>query len=302
MMEKTFLTLDSGGSKTCASLYTLDGELIQKEQTVGYGFSVDGQEELPELVSFLRGFCNGYKVVKIACNLGGKNVRQIKNALQLVAANAQIYVFRESEGIAGETLCEKYGAQVTLLVGTGSIAVAKHGNQTAIVGGWGANVSDDGSGYQLGLEAVRLALKEIDGTRPLSLLTKRLTGYSEPIALQTAKEYCEMRDVVREKLFPFDRAHIATFAKTVFDCAKEGDRAALALYGKTGEKLAELAATAAEKIGVALDVVVVTGGIVHSKEFWERKFKQSLSQKTSLKKIRFLTDGMNDALLSIVKR
>ncbi len=301
MIEKSFLTLDSGGSKTCASLYTLAGELIRKEQTVGYGISVDGQEKLPELVSFLRRFCSGYEVVKIVCNLGGKNVCQIKNALQSVAANAQIYVFRESEGIVGETLCEKYCAQVTLLVGTGSIAIAKDGNKTVVSGGWGANVSDDGSGYQLGLEAVRLALKEIDGIKPLSLLAKRLTGCNEPPTPQTAKDYCALRDGVRARLFPLDRAHIATFAKTVYDCAKEGDRAALALYEKTGEALAELAVAAAEKIGVALETVVVTGGLVHAKEFWEKTFKQSLSQRTLLKELYFLTDGMNEALFSVVK-
>lgn len=300
MKEKVLLTVDMGGSKTRLLLYTRSGVFIQSGETKGYGLAVDEITDIPEFSEFLRSFCKGFEPVRIACNLGGKNIHQIETILQSVFPSANVNIFRESHGVVGETLCEKYGAQITLMAGTGSIVVAKSKTQTVICGGWGANISDDGSGYQLGLSAVKQALKELDEGSKVSLLTKRLTGVKNPSNFQTAVEYCEFRDCVRARLAPFDRARIASFAKTVYECAKDGDEQSLKLYKTTGKELAGIVLTAMKKLGEEVSSIVVTGGLVHAKEFWSNSFEEDVKKNEKIEKIYYVADGMSEALLTLV--
>lgn len=67
-------------------------------------------------------------------------------------------------------------AWVTLIAGTGSIArwetVGSAGNQPILrAGGWGYLLGDEGSGYAIGLEALKQACKDFDSGRDSSSLT-----------------------------------------------------------------------------------------------------------------------------------
>ena len=61
-----------------------------------------------------------------------------------------------------------------IIIGTGSIGYAIHGEEIIRVGGWGFPQGDEGSGAWLGLEAVRLALHWIDNRIEETPLLKSL--------------------------------------------------------------------------------------------------------------------------------
>lgn len=301
MNNKYFLTIDSGGSKTKLSLYDEGGVLIKTDSTVGFGLATDCDKENLDLVCTLINFCNSYVVSVVVCNLGGKNKTQITNSIKKAIPSAKLKLFRESEGVVGVKLCNKYSAEVTLMAGTGSIAIAPVKDKVVISGGWGANIGDKGSGYQLGLNAIRLALEEIDGTEELSLLTKKLTGVSEQLKVETCEEYCAFRDRVRSSLYPLERAHIASFAKVVYASAKEGDEKAIALYKEVGLDLADIVISAIQKTGRQLNGVVVTGGMVNAKEFWQKVFEEKLKNKYGDIKVNYLANGIEEATLYMAK-
>ncbi|GIS80782.1 MAG: hypothetical protein CM1200mP14_23480 [Gammaproteobacteria bacterium] len=51
-----------------------------------------------------------------------------------------------------------------LVAGTGSIAWARRSDGTEVrVGGWGQHIGDEGSGYQIGMEALRCITRAEDG-------------------------------------------------------------------------------------------------------------------------------------------
>ncbi|HEV2675833.1 MAG TPA: BadF/BadG/BcrA/BcrD ATPase family protein [Aliidongia sp.] len=68
-----------------------------------------------------------------------------------------------------------------LILGTGSAGYARVGGVSHPIGGWGFEISDDGSGAQIGREAVRAAVRAYDGLGPASDFTRavmvRLGGH-----------------------------------------------------------------------------------------------------------------------------
>ena len=59
-----------------------------------------------------------------------------------------------------------------VIVGTGSAGIARIAGRVTRVGGYGFPISDDGSGADLGLQALRLALHAHDGRRPATDFTR----------------------------------------------------------------------------------------------------------------------------------
>ena len=301
MKKKAFLTVDSGGSKTKLALYCPNGDFIESCTSAGFGLAQDSESVIDELVTLLSEFCEGYEVSTVICNLGGKNKKQAELTISAAFPQARVEVFRESEGAVGLALCEKYSAGVILMAGTGAIAIAKAEDKAVICGGWGANISDLGSGYQLGLDAIRLALDELDGTGELSLLTKTLTGIGEPPGAMDAREYCAFRDGVRGSLAPFDRSHVASFAKAVYECAKRGDGRSLELYRGVGRDLARTVIAAAKKRGRDLECAVVNGGMVNALEFWQKSFEDELFATYGKIKVHYLKNGIDEIMCDMAK-
>ena len=115
--------------------------------------------------------------------------------------------------------------------------------------------------------------------------------------VMTAEDFCAFRDGVRQKLFPLDRAHIASFAKTVYACAKKGDKTAIDLYKKVGSDLADSVILAVTKTGEKLKGVVVTGGMVNAKEFWQDSFEEKLGNI----KVYYVVNGIEVATRDMAK-
>ena len=301
MKNKMYVTIDSGGSKTKLSLYDGDGALIKDGTAEGYALAVDSDSVHPGLAAVLQSFCACDRISAAICNLGGRNKRQTEATLKYVFPNARVIVFREAEGNVGIALCNKYHAQATLMVGTGSIVIAPVGDRVVISGGWGANVSDAGSGYQLGLDAIRLAISELDGVEPLSDLTKRLTGKTAPSNPMNQADFCKYRDSARDAMAPYDRAHIASYARIVYECAESGDIKAQALYEKVGRDLALNVLSAVKKTGQSLRNLVVTGGMVRAREFWMSSFERILKDEHPLQNVYYIADGISDAMEEMIK-
>ena len=79
------------------------------------------------------------------------------------------------------------GAGMLLVVGTGSIVRAVDPlGEVLTVGGWGALLGDEGSGYRIGLDGVSAVLRSADGREPETALTAALlssTGTAGPASL-----------------------------------------------------------------------------------------------------------------------
>ncbi len=123
------------------------------------------------------------------------------------------------------------GWGVALICGTGSIAIGRDAAGRRVrAGGWGYLLGDEGSGYAIGLAALRAIMRAEDGRGPRTALTQAILAQWElpaPAAL--------IPKVYREQLRP---GEIATLAALVDAAAASGDEAAIEILSEAGLELA----------------------------------------------------------------
>lgn len=293
-----YIAIDTGGSKTLASLLDDAGHTLKTSRFNGTGLPVDRPlEPLPDFEKNMSDFSKGFSpVCSVLVNLGGRNKGQLQTVLEKLYPRARVRIYRESEGYLAKALAEFHGASAVLLAGTGAIAVAFHPTEpiSYVSGGWGADIGDGGSGYDIGLQAVRRALLELDGNQPLSLLTQKLTGCPEPLRAESdLAALMEKRDEIRRDLLPLNRRKIAAFAPLVAECAALKDEAALQILSGAGEKLAVCAADCLLKAGVQPPCkIIITGGLLHIRPYWNEAFQKSLEEKFGACDILTIPDGI----------
>jgi N-acetylglucosamine kinase-like BadF-type ATPase len=111
------------------------------------------------------------------------------------------------------------------------------------VGGWGHLLGDEGSGYWLGVESIRAALRDRDGSGPE-------TGLSAAVAEFFAAPSVEaVASLVYSK--PLSKSEIAAFTVETCRLAGQGDAVACELYRRGAELLAEQIAVVARETGLA---------------------------------------------------
>jgi len=104
-----------------------------------------------------------------------------------------------------------------IICGTGSncYGMNKKGEE-AKANGWDYILGDEGSGYNIGIKALRTIMREYDGRGESTLLSKTI------IEDLNIKDISELIKVAYSE--PFSKEKIAAIAKTVCKTAKMGDR------------------------------------------------------------------------------
>jgi glucosamine kinase len=141
-----------------------------------------------------------------------------------------------------------------VIVGTGSCGYAVVRDVATYVGGFGAEISDEGSGAAIGREAIRRALWAQDGRAPTTPLAEALLGMfpggREPI-IEWAKA-----------AGPLD---FARFAPLVFEHARAGDPLGRALVT---DAAAEIARIGERLLAVGAPALVLLGGLAEPLRAW----------------------------------
>jgi N-acetylglucosamine kinase-like BadF-type ATPase len=108
--------------------------------------------------------------------------------------------------------------------------------------GWDTLLGDQGSGYAVGLAAIRAAMSMLDGRVPPTPLVHAL---GQAYGVQTAED---MRRLVDST--PFGKYEVASFARHVSEAAAAGDTLARAILRQAGEALAGNVAAVVRILGM----------------------------------------------------
>ena len=147
-----------------------------------------------------------------------------------------------------------HGGGILVIAGTGSVAVGRAGEGALVrVGGWGALLGDEGSGYRLGLGAVRSAIRAADGRNSPTTLTDRLF---RALGVDTPRAVFEWSKAVA-------KAGVAAFAPLVIEEADLGDQAAGEIVSRAVEGLLQHAEALVRTVPFTdPPAVALVGGLV----------------------------------------
>jgi len=155
---------------------------------------------------------------------------------------------------------------VLVISGTGSIAFGRnHNGETARAGGWGPNVSDEGSAFWVGREAVTAALHAFDFGNANGLLATIAESW------KVAPEEVIRMANASEPRFP-------ELAGPVVNAAEQGDDTARAIMERAGQALAGLASAVIKRLWPSGGVVPVAlaGGVLQGSQLVRQAFKEAM--------------------------
>lgn len=162
---------------------------------------------------------------------------------------------------------------LVLISGTGSIAYGRNDRgETAKAGGMDYILTDQGSGYYIGRQVLREAVKSFDGRRPKTVLEQMVCQHFRVNSIS------EIKNQVYNP--PLTKIEVAELSYLCSDAFATGDEAATMIFEHAVDELELHAVTVIEKLNFAdkpFDLVL-TGAVIQLDYF-----KQHLSERLQKK-------------------
>jgi N-acetylglucosamine kinase-like BadF-type ATPase len=211
----TYIGIDGGGTTTRGFIQRGDGRPMYHEWPISLkiikGDFIAAAKKLREIIT-------NEDELRLAIGLSGmsreENQEAFKGAILSLPefSDARIHIEGDATLALKAALAESEEG-VLLIAGTGSVAYARSGNGAIHrVGGWGPETSDEGSGYWIGLRALRHYLRMVVAGNQNDELFLAVKA-SLPEYVSSPREIANLLE--REPLFP------ASLAPAVFEHPSE---------------------------------------------------------------------------------
>lgn len=278
------LCIEGGGTKTILEVIDDKGQTIpliknkksmDKIETTGSNINIVGIDGIrlvlhnlfedvwigdKELISIIS---NSRVVAGLSGASLPKNKQMIASLFQEWGISECSIIITSDAELALECL---EGQGIILIAGTGSVCFGKNDQKIFRVGGLGRILGDEGSGYQIGLQACKAVLAEEYGWGIPTSLTPVLREFFQVAELKGLISQINMGEMPPSK--------IASLSHMVFQQAREGDFVANEIVNHAAFELGELL-TAMLKISNLSDCEVhLWGGIF--KSFYSDAFVQKI--------------------------
>lgn len=272
--DPVVIGVDGGGTKTEFVMADKEGHIL-KRTVLGTGNpTAVGIEKTCETVieGISKLLSGGERLAAVCCGIAGCSERSrsetIKAEIKKRYPSAAVSV---SSDIMNVFNClPDPENSIAAICGTGVAVFAYKGGSLYRVGGWGQLFDERGSGYDIGREAVRVALAEADGFGKRSAITDGLKKrLGSDIFKAIIKPENQRRDV------------IASFSPIVFDAYDSGDGEAERILDENFRRVAKLIDFAAEKYGCR-GPVVMSGGLLSEKDTVFRFISDHLKSNVKL--------------------
>ncbi|WP_232664142.1 N-acetylglucosamine kinase [Pseudonocardia sp. TRM90224] len=162
---------------------------------------------------------------------------------------------------------------VAVISGTGSVAWgASADGQDARAGGWGHLLGDEGSAFQVALDAVRHGLHRMNRGEPVDALTSAMLdacGLTRPESL-IDHVYARTERSAGGASISTDKRYWARHAGVVAALAERGDPAAGAVLDTAADALVALASTVLTRLAIPGPLVLGGGFVLHQPALAQR--------------------------------
>lgn len=258
------LGVDGGGTKTQVVCRSLDSEETLRESFGSLNANSDAvqaRSTLNELVKWAKrqGDLQSCSALCIGCAgiSNPKAVALLENTLREYGYKGPLQLVGDQLVALSGALGHPYGA--VLIAGTGSICYAQteDGRQSR-VGGWGHLIDDEGSGYAIGRDILRAAVRSLDGRIPPTCLSA-LVG-----------EYLGSTEIGEWIRFLYDpsttKKEIGKLAPLLSEALDFQDKAAQQIVEHAARELSAMAATALNALDMGAGELALLGGVLRKNQ------------------------------------
>jgi len=269
------LGIDGGGTRTRASIQSGDQILAYCESGSIKRLRVGAEAAEENLRALLTEVYALAGVTSVRAASAGVASATMPGTAEWIQAVFQNFKVERSEVVGDEVIALDAafhgGPGILQIAGTGTncIGRAPDGSRES-AGGWSSRLGDEGSGYWIGLHAVRRALHAYDREEPCAILRR----VGEIWGTSSMEDLVNLGDSTPGPDF-------AALAPAISDLAQQGDVVALRVLRQAAEDLVEsvllVRAKLKRKHGIVGEVPVAwTGGVVEKMELVRAGFFEGL--------------------------
>lgn len=278
------LGVDGGGTNTVAQIADSTGKLITENESGPTNYKSVGIENVKininnSILGAIRNLRISDKIIfKSACfGLAGYDTDEDENIYHKIIFNNKIkkYLIPKKTIICNDTRIglaagssSKNGIMIICGTGSNCYGINEKGEE-ANANGWDYILGDEGSGYEVGLKALRALMRAYDGRGEKTLLSETIL---EDLNIKDISEL--IRWAYSES---FSKEKIATVAETVCRTAEMGDKISIKILEEEAEEAVISVGAVANKLNLSnKEFDLVLGGSVF---MCERYFKAILIEK-----------------------
>ena len=289
------LGVDGGGTKTLALLGDSDGNVLARGVSGASNYNAVGFaaacSALESAIHLARKEYPG-EIAALCLGLAGagrkEDLERFENWAIDKFPKTKIKVVNDAEVLLLSDVPS--GPALALICGTGSIVYGRTVTGELIrAGGWGYLFGDEGSGYAIGLAALRAVMQAYDKRGSETLLSELVLaryGLSTPPELVPTIYGSES-----------PRSELATLSDLVEQAAGRGDSVAIAILEESSRDLARAIAAVYPKLGTSSVPLVITGGtILHGRYLKQAFHRACLTQRLTFTTVRYVAEPAEGAL------
>jgi len=276
-MTQYVIGIDGGGSRSRLAAIDKDMKILGRSESGPTNISTETYEGVFfNIQNLLSEFCaNSATSLQncLAICIGsagastGENAKMITQIFRDIGYAGKLKVMNDAELVLLTETNDEPGA--IIISGTGSVGYAVDKEGTVFrAGGWGHIIDDGGSGYRIGMDAIKAALMDFDGRGEKTLLTKMVEEFFGDIRLNRLTSYIYGNE--------FSKAKIAEIAMLVRSAASQGDSVALGIELQAAKDLLLLARSLIKLACLDDHKIVLSGSILLHNENIHRTFECEL--------------------------
>jgi N-acetylglucosamine kinase-like BadF-type ATPase len=280
--------VDGGGTRTIVQVADLSGEVVAESESGSSNYKSVGikiaKENINKAVFKVIDLLNNSKefTFKNACfGLSGNDSCEDRDIYHKIIFNSKIkdYLNPASTIICNDTRIglaagsnSKNGIMIICGTGSNCYGINEEGKE-AKVNGWDYILGDEGSGYAVGIKALRALMKAYDGRGENTLLFKTIL---EDLNIKNVSELIRWAYIDS-----FSKDKIAAIAKTVCRTAEMGDRISIKILEEEAMEAVNSVTVVANKLNIAdkkFDLVFV-GNLFKCEKYFKSVLMKKLKSK-----------------------